>query len=114
MTLVWTYLPLLLLTILIEGTLVALLCSGRWRGHRRSALVTSIALNLFTHPIATMLAWSGRGTFLQLEFLVIFVEALGYIAIVRLTPQRALFVSFVANVVTMLAGIAHSIFVTAA
>ena len=97
-----SYLPLLLLTLLLEGAVVALLMPG---SQRRDALRVCIALNLFTHPTSTLLSWRWNVDLIPLESFVFFCEWLGYGQILKLRWPRSLSLALLANLVSWAAGI---------
>lgn len=98
-----TYLPLLLLTLAVELAVVAMLSPAP----RREALRACVALNLCTHPLATLLGWSlPTDETLVLELVVFAGEWVGYSRLLRLSPLRALRLALPANAASLLAGVA--------
>jgi hypothetical protein len=88
------YAPFLAATILVEAALVAALAR---RAERRRLLAVAAALNLLTHPLATLLRWHLSLGVLPLEFAVVAAEALGWHAVAGLRPARALTFALAAN-----------------
>ncbi|MCR9245032.1 MAG: hypothetical protein NXI31_08360 [bacterium] len=101
-----SYLPLLLLTIVLELVIVALLVRGP---QRRTVLLGCVGLNLVTHPLATIACWNSGYHALALEPVVVLAEWLGYRALLGLGTGRALACSLLANLVTTIAGVAIAI-----
>lgn len=97
-----SYLPLLLLTLAIESALVAAVAR---RGSRRSAVSACLALNLLTHPMATLFAWRWQVDVLALELLVFLFEWLGYAQLMRLRLVPALRYAFLPNLTTAIVGV---------
>ena len=97
---IWSYLPLLLLTLAIECAVVALAARDR----RREAVAVCIALNLLTHPMATLLSWRWGVNVLSLELLVFLFEWVGYSQLLRITTMKALRYALIANFCSALAG----------
>ncbi|MCY2956123.1 MAG: hypothetical protein NT107_03690 [Planctomycetota bacterium] len=105
----FTYLPLLLLTLAIELAIVFMLSPAP----RRDPLRACVALNLCTHPLATLLCWylpiESDGTFLLIELvieLVVFAcEWLGYSRLLSHTPIKAMRLALLANIGSLLAGL---------
>lgn len=95
------YLPWLLGTLMLEIALVAALAPHALR--RRSMLVAA-AVNLCTHPLATLLQRFGWSDLLSLELLVAAAETLAYWRLVPLTAVRATVLSVLANLVSATAG----------
>jgi len=102
MSVLLSYAPLLLLTIAIELTVVAAMSP---RGRRKDVLAVCLALNLITHPLATLMSWRLGADFVSLEVLVFFCEWLGYSRVLRLATLPALRLAFFANLCSALAGI---------
>jgi len=92
------YLPTLLLTLLLEAAVVAEIAR---RGERALAVQVCLALNLLTHPLATLL----QSDVLAIEALVVFCEWLGYAQVLRCTLPRALWFATAANAVSWFAGV---------
>lgn len=95
------YAPLLLVTLVLEITIVGALAP---RGRRREAWIAAAALNLFTHPLATLLAWRWGVDFLALESLVFLFEWLCYGRLLRIGPLVALRLALPANLLSAVAG----------
>lgn len=98
-----SYLPLLLLTLAIESAIVA---AAAPREDRRAALRACLALNLLTHPMATLLFWRWQVDVLSLELLAFFLEWVGYADILRLGKVAALRYALLPNLLSALAGAA--------
>lgn len=100
----FTYLPLLLLTLAIELAIVFMLSPAP----RRDPLRACVALNLCTHPLATLLYWylPSDGTFLLIELVVFACEWLGYSRLLSHTPIKAMRLALLANTGSLLAGLA--------
>jgi len=96
------YLPTLLLTLLLEAAVVAAIAR---RGERALVVRVCLALNLLTHPLATLLRWQWQPEVLATEALVVFCEWLGYAQILRCTLPRALWFATAANAVSWFAGV---------
>ncbi len=94
------YLPWLLLTLVVEVLLVRMLLRRQEHAVQVRGLRACIALNLVTHPLATLLLWNFWHEFLSLEALVLLGEMLGYRLLVPLPPGRAFLLATVANVCT--------------
>ena len=97
-----SYLPALLLTLLIEALVVLGIAR---RDRRRLALQVCLALNLFTHPFATLMSWRWQVDIVSLELLVFLCEWLGYASLLRIRALPALGYSAAANLASALAGI---------
>jgi hypothetical protein len=101
-----TYLPLLLLTLAIELKIVFMLSPAP----RRDPLRACVALNLCTHPLATLLYWylpsdnSFNSIFLLIELVVFACEWLGYSRLLSHTPIKAMRLALLANIGSLLAG----------
>lgn len=103
------YLPLLLLTLVLELLVVAALAPAalRWR-----SLLVCLFLNLLTHPVATLTLlgivpalWLGPlsfgvGFWLAVELLVTLAEYLGYRIAAGLSRPRALLLAVSCNLLT--------------
>jgi len=89
-----SYAPLLLLTLAIECRVIAAIAP---RGERRNYLAVCLALNLLTHPLATLLSWRWGADILLIEGLVLLVEWLGYARLLGLSTVRSLWCSFATN-----------------
>lgn len=88
----------LVLTLAAEVPLVVLLSGSV---ERRSVLAGAVAVNLLSHPLAT-LAWEGQaGSYVAIEAGVVLVEAVLYAGVVGLRPGRAALVAVLANAVTI-------------
>lgn len=98
-----SYLPLLAATLAIELAVVA---AAAPRGVRRRALTVCVALNLLTHPMATLLCWRWQVDPISLEGLVFLFEWVGYSQLLRIGPLAALRYSLVPNVLSTLAAFA--------
>lgn len=96
------YLPLLGLTLAIEAPVIA---AAAPRRHRRATLAFCVALNLVTHPIATLLSWRFGADVLVLEAAVILAEWLGYELLAGLRTGAALRCAVLANLASALAGV---------
>jgi len=96
------YLPTLLLTLLLEGAVVMALAR---RSERALTLEVCLALNLLTHPLASLLAWHWQPDVLLLEVPVVLGEWLGYAQVLRCTLAHALLLSVAANAASWLAGV---------
>ncbi len=96
------YLPLLLLTLAVELAVVAAAAPRSMRGR---ALAACLALNLFTHPTATLVSWWWSSDFIALELLVFFVEWLGYSLLLAVRAVPALRYAFLPNLCSALAGV---------
>ena len=93
------YLPWLALTLAIEVAVVAQVAPGR--EPRR----VCAALNLCTHPFATLLLVASRGASFGLcELAVALFEGLGYARLLGMPLRRAVPLSLAANVVSTIAG----------
>lgn len=98
----------LLLTILIEGTVI-LLWKRSWE-----AVWFSLLINLLTNPLLnlTLMFLLGfglglgflRGVLYALELIVVFVESLAYRAMLRTRFGKALWLSFVLNATSFVVG----------
>lgn len=98
-----TYLPLLLLTLAVELAVVAMLSPAP----RREALRACLALNLCTHPLATLIGWSlPTDETVALELVVFLAEWVGYSRLLQQSPLRALGLALPANAASLLAGVA--------
>ena len=96
------YVLRLLVTIAVEGLVVL----GAANTARRRTLATCACLNLFTHPLATLLLIEPRlspGPLL-IEILVVAAEAIGYCLVAGLSAGRAVALSLLANVASVAAG----------
>lgn len=91
------YLPTLLLTLVLELAIAAALAP---RALRRRTLTTCAALNLVTHPLATLALGVWTTGWLPLEVTVTVAEAFGYRAVVPLGAARAWGLALLANAVT--------------
>jgi hypothetical protein len=96
------YLPALLLTLVLEVLVVRALTP---RGGRGRALRLCVALNLFTHPLATLLAARAGDQLLAIELLVGCCEWLGYLQLLPARWPRALALALAANAASIAAGI---------
>ena len=99
-----SYLDYLLATLVIELGLLMLICPGN---HRRDALFAALAVNLFTHPLATM-AIAEPGPLLgfwSAEVLVVLVEAIALFLATGLDLRRAIQLSLIVNGATILCAI---------
>lgn len=101
-SLLQSYLPLLLLTLAIELLVVSALAPRR---RRREAVTVAAALNLLTHPAATLLGCWWFVDLLSLEVLALLVEWLGYMRLLRVGPVVALRLSLPANALSGLVGL---------
>lgn len=92
------YLPLLALTILVEAAIA-------WQLSKRSTDVLRdlVLLNLVTHPIGTLLV-GDHVPWIQVEAMIIVVEALGYRWVTRFSWWSAVQLSVACNVVTAAIG----------
>lgn len=97
------YLPLLATTLGIE---VAVVAAAAGRDLRRRAITTCLALNLLTHPMATLLSWRWQVDPFTLEGLVFFFEWLGYGQLLGVRPVGALRYALLPNVLSAAAGVA--------
>jgi hypothetical protein len=93
------YLVALGLTLLVEGGVVAALAPASLR---RRALLASLWINLFTHPLATLFFRGTRLSFGMVESVVIVVETLLYADLLRCRLGRAAALSLAANVASLL------------
>ncbi|MCA8970166.1 MAG: hypothetical protein KDC95_10295 [Planctomycetes bacterium] len=100
------YTPWLALTLALECAVVALLIRG---AGRQRALRACIAINLLTHPIATLAVLEAGFNVVPVELVVIVVEVVLYHQILRLRATRAIMLGVVANLVSWGAGIAASL-----
>lgn len=96
-----SYLPLLAATLALETATVAAI--GK-RGERRRAVLACIALNLLTHPMATLLVWRWNVDPLALEAFVFLFEWLGFAQLLRIGLFAALRYALLPNVLSALAG----------
>jgi len=96
-----SYLPSLLLTLAVECALVA---AAAPRPLRKAAVTACLALNLFTHPLATLLSWYWVPGLVELELLVFFVEWLGYALLLRLHVASALRYALLPNLLSAVLG----------
>lgn len=101
-SLLQSYLPLLLLTLAIELLVVSALAP---RSRRREAVIVAAALNLLTHPAATLLGCWWFVDLWSLEVLALLVEWLGYSRLLRVGPIVALRLSLPANVLSGVTGV---------
>lgn len=99
-SILFSYLPLLLLTLVLEFLVVRMLTRPP---ERAQAQKVCLALNLFTHPVATILLWQWSLGVLLVEVLVLLCEWLGYMQLLGRTPGRALGLALAANLVTWIA-----------
>lgn len=99
----FSYLPLLALTLALELAIVAAATRGP---ERAMALRVCAALNLLTHPLATLLAWRWHVDVVLLELAVLGIEWLGYRDLLHCSLLRALRLALSANIASWLAGIA--------
>lgn len=99
----FAYLPLLAMTLAIELAVVA---AAAPRDCRRLVLTVCLALNLLTHPMATLLSWRWQVDPFTLEGLVFFFEWLGYAQLLGLRPVGALRYALLPNVLSAAAGVA--------
>lgn len=96
------YLPLLALTIAIELAVVAPLAPRP----RRDALRACVALNVCTHPFASLLlVATGGASFGASELAVALLEGLGYTRLAGVSPRRAFVIALAANVLSLLGGV---------
>ena len=95
------YLPALAVTLGLESLVVLSLSPG---GRRRRALHCCLALNLFTHPLATLILLHANAPLALLEVVIVGVEYLGYRKLAGLGPRRAILLAVVANVISAVAG----------
>lgn len=102
MSVLLSYAPLLLLTIAVELAVVAAMSP---RGKRNDVLAACVALNLVTHPLATLLSWRWGADMLSLELLVFSFEWIGYSRLLHRGTLPALRLAFFANLGSVLAGI---------
>lgn len=86
------------MTLGLEALVVLVLV--RRRPDRRTVLRTACALNLCTHPLATLAAWYGHAGFVALEVMVVLAEALGYATVARQPWPRACLLALAANAAT--------------
>ncbi|MCB9883764.1 MAG: hypothetical protein H6832_02105 [Planctomycetes bacterium] len=100
------YTPWLALTLALEGAVVALLIRGEGR---RRALQACIAINLLTHPIATLAVLEAGLNVVPVELVVIAVEVVLYRQILGLSTKRAITLGVLANLVSWGAGVAASL-----
>lgn len=96
------YAPLLLLTLAIEALLVAVAAP---RERRRPAVCACLALNLLTHPMATLLSWRWQVDVFSLEAMVFLFEWLGYAQLLRVGALPALRYAFLPNLATAIVGV---------
>lgn len=92
------YLALLALTVATEAPLAALVVG---RPHRERAAITSVFLNVTSHPLAHLALRNGLLSWGAAELLVSVAEAIGYRTVARLPWPRALLVSGVGNAATV-------------
>jgi len=92
------YFPALFMTIALEALVVALLTR---RPNRARVVMTSLFVNLFTHPIAWSIVVDEFSSFLAVEAGVVVVETLLYAFVVPMSLRRAFVVSLVANLATI-------------
>lgn len=98
----------LILTILIEGAVIALWLKSK------EAVVGSVYVNVLTNPPLNLILMLLIGKELSvemvafirivLEIAVVFIEALAYKAMLRISFMKALWMSFVLNLVSFAAG----------
>ena len=79
---------------------------SRRRPDLRLVVGTALFLNLFTHPLATMMTWNRGWMFGEIELVVLLIETLGYRIVARQSWPRAFGLALVANLVTALLAIA--------
>lgn len=97
-----SYLPLLLMTLAAELAVVAMLAPAP----RREALRACVALNLCTHPLATLCSWYVPAeASLAIELVVCGFEWVGYSRLLWLSPLSALRLALPANVASSLVGV---------
>ena len=96
------YLPLLAATLAIELGLVA---AAAKEVDRRRATTACAALNLLTHPMATLLSWRWQVDLLSLEALVFLFEWAGYAQLLRIRAVAALRYALLPNLLSAFAGI---------
>lgn len=94
-----SYLPLLAATLLIEVVLVA---AAATRDRRRRAVTVCVAVNLLTHPMATLLGWRWQVDLLPLEMAVFLFEWLAYGQLLGIRLLPALRYALLPNAVTAL------------
>jgi len=95
------YLPLLAATLAIE---VAVVAAASKRDLRRRAIAACLALNLLTHPMATLLSWRWNVDVLALEALVFLFEWVGFAQLLRIGLFAALRYTLLPNLLSALAG----------
>jgi len=91
-----SYAPWLLLTLVLEGAVVA---ASAPRGHRGAALRACLALNLLIHPTATLLAWRWHIDPLSLALLEFLFEWLGYRQLLDIPTSSSLALAAMANLI---------------
>jgi len=91
------YLPLLLLTIVLELAVVSLLAP---RGARWRFVATGLFLNLLTHPLGYLALLWARGGWMAIELLIALGEAVGYRGVARASWPRAVLLAVSSNLVT--------------
>lgn len=101
MTALVGYLLTLFATILLELPITAALAP---RGTRRLMVLTMSSLNLFTHPIATLLAWHGAA-FFPVEAIVTAIELVGLHVVGKVSWSRATAIAVAANSLTAIVAI---------
>ena len=86
---------------------VALLLAPR--GRRGTVVAACVALNMVTHPLATLWVTSSpRASFPLPELSIFAFEALGYALVARLSLARSLGLSAAANALTLSAAVAFT------
>lgn len=101
------YFAVLVATVIIEAGVVLLCGPGsQWHKDRTRALIvpTVLALNLLTHPTATLATGGGACPWFAAEVLVALAEAVGYRALAGSRWSSAIAASAAANTVTSAVG----------
>lgn len=96
------YLPLLLLTMVIEGLWAAVAAP---RGRRLQAVRAMTALNLFSHPLLALMASIGESDAVWLEPVVAAFEWWGCRALLGIGLARGLWLALPANALSFAAGV---------
>jgi len=93
------YLVALALTLLVEALVVAAIAR---REQRSRLVVTSVFINLFTHPLANHFFDGSRRSFLLIETAVVVVESLLFVLVAGCGPMRAVALALAANVASLM------------
>ena len=93
-----TYLVALALTLLVEALVVAAIAPREQRGR---LVLTSVFINLVTHPLANHFFDGSRRSFLLVEGAVVVVESLLFVVVCGCGPLRGVALALAANVVSL-------------